>query len=148
MDRMKPSLLLIGVLVVAAFYYGYSRLITGVVEEVTKDNSKCLEMLGNTTTEVDGLTKITGSIRNNCDRKFLNVQVSFKVERTTLTGFDGPAFGNTNSNRSSNNNNSFTLPEPLVTASGHNLMPGGVWSFETFPIARGASYRLERMWGY
>jgi hypothetical protein len=128
MDRMKYSTILIGALSVAGFYYGINRMATGVVQEATTDTSNCFELIGSTTTEVDGLTKITGSIRNNCDRRFPNVQVSFKVERSTES--------------------SFHLPEPLVTASGHNVGPGGVWSFETFPITRGANYRLERMWGY
>lgn len=146
MDGMKLSALVIGVLVVAGFYYGFNRLVTGVVKEATTDTSNCFEMIGNTTTEVKGQTRITGSIRNNCERKFLNMGVSFKVERTNSSGFAG--FGGFNDKRSNTNNNSFSLPDSVVTASGRDLMPGGIWTFETSSVPRGASYRLEKMWGY
>ena len=40
----------------------------------------CLEMLGSTTTEDSGSTYAIGSVRNNCDRKFDMVTVSFKMD--------------------------------------------------------------------
>ena len=49
----------------------------------TGKGPSCLEMLGKTTTEEEeGLTYITGSIKNNCNRKFSHVVVVFKFDRT------------------------------------------------------------------
>jgi hypothetical protein len=83
----------------------------------------CLEMLGNTTTEQDGITTIIGQIRNNCEHKFGLVQVGFKLDRADKVG----------------------LPPALVFAYGRDLQPGATWEFRTAPVGKNASYRVEKI---
>jgi hypothetical protein len=52
-----------------------------VTAATTNQAGACLEMLGNTTREIDRYTYLVGSIRNNCDRKFSHVTIAFKHER-------------------------------------------------------------------
>ena len=90
----------------------------------TSDKSACLEMLGNTTTEENGSTYIAGSVRNNCDRKFGSVTVSFKLDRQS--GSAG-AFG-----------------ETIVSAYSRDVEPGQTKEFKSFaPVSKTATYRLD-----
>jgi hypothetical protein len=91
---MKSGILgLVAVLVV-----GYTlRTIYGrTVSLATTETSSCLEMVGSTTTEDEGVTYITGSFRNNCGHDIGHVTVMFKLDQAP--GAFGPsqayAYGN------------------------------------------------------
>ena len=86
----------------------------------------CLEMLGSSTIENSGVTTINGSIRNNCDRKYKSIQVSFTVD----------PIGNVNSS-------------PTVAAAyGDDLLPGKIWDFRTLPVPKNSTYRLKEISAY
>jgi hypothetical protein len=94
-----------------------------LVTAVSAAPPTCLEMLGNTTTEENGITTIVGRIRNNCNREYALVQVGFKIDRTDTVG----------------------LPPAIVSAYGRDLQPGAMWEFRTSPIAKNAAYRLDKI---
>jgi hypothetical protein len=82
----------------------------------------CLELLGSTTTEENGVTYIIGNVRNGCDQKFSSVLVTFKLDRRDNSEF----------------------PEALASAYGRNLKPGDTWSFRTtLPVSKDVTYRFD-----
>lgn len=89
----------------------------------------CLEMLGSTTTEENGVTYIIGSVRNSCDRKFGRVTVSFKVDHQRVATGE--------------------LPEFTVPAYSRNIEPGQIKEFRTSaPVSKDASYRFDSISAY
>lgn len=93
------------------------------------DKLSCLEVLGNTTTEDNGTTYIIGSVRNNCDRKFSSVTISFKLDRTP-----GPME---------------TMPEASAYAYARDVTPGQTVQFKSaIPVSKNATYRFDRVTGY
>jgi hypothetical protein len=93
------------------------------------DKKNCLVLAGSTTRETEGVTRIVGSVRNDCRRRFGNVTVAFRLYR---------------SERFSRAN----LPEAVIAGYVRDLEPGQTEDFETLPVGRGAGYRLERISGY
>ena len=84
----------------------------------------CLELLGNTTTEENATAYIVGTVRNNCDRTFGSVTVTFKLDRGA----------------------SDTLPEYSISAYARNVEPGQIKQFKTVtPISRNSTYRFDRI---
>ena len=114
------------VLVVIAFLlavYSFSDWVKQyLVKTVAAAPPTCLEMLGNTTMEENGITTIIGSIRNNCEHGYGLVQVGFKIDR--------PETG---------------LPPSLVIAYGRDLEPGETWQFRTSPVPKNAAYRVDKI---
>ena len=89
----------------------------------------CLAMLGNTTSEENGLTFIIGSIKNNCDRRFSNVTVVFKLERER-----GPTEN---------------LPEAVAYAYSSDVEPGEIRQFKTaLPISKNSIYHFDEINAY
>ncbi|MDX2153998.1 MAG: hypothetical protein SFV54_24875 [Bryobacteraceae bacterium] len=92
-------------------------------------NQACLVLAGSTTQEINGITRIAGSVRNDCDRRFLNVTVVLRLYRPAR----GPGS---------------QLPEAAVVGTVRDLEPGQTKDFTTLPVGRDASYRLERISGF
>ena len=111
---------------VCIFAAGYITrpLFQSFITSATSDKSACLEMLGNTTTEESGSTYIIGSIRNNCDRKFGSVTISFKLDRQ-----HGPMEN---------------FSEASVSAYSRDLEPGQTKEFKSFsPVSKNTTYRFD-----
>lgn len=89
----------------------------------------CLVLAGSTTREVKGVNRIIGAVRNDCDRRFLTVNIVFRLYRSSKPGAAG-------------------MPEPAAVATVRDLEPGQTKEFETLPVGRDAAFRLERISGF
>jgi hypothetical protein len=88
-----------------------------VMSKATADRSSCVALVGSSLTEKDGQSYIGGSIRNNCDSKFGQVTILFKLDR------DGVAY-----------------------AYSRDVEPGETRTFKTaIPVSRNAGYRFDRI---
>jgi hypothetical protein len=105
-------------------------LFRSFITSATSDHAAaCLEMLGNTTTEENGITYIVGTVRNNCERKFGYVTVTFKLDRQP-----GPAEN---------------LPDAPVSAYSRDVGPGQTKEFKTVvPISKNSTYRFDAISAY
>jgi hypothetical protein len=73
--------IIVGIFVLLAIRQAFVNRVQDVVKTATTDQaSTCLTMVGNTTSEIERSTYIVGSIRNNCDRKFMFVTIVFKLD--------------------------------------------------------------------
>ena len=99
------------------------------VPAMTASGNQCLVMAGSTTREQDGATYIVGSFRNECDRKFSQVTISFKLERSSGA--------------------MQSLPEAVVTAYTRDVQPGETRQFKsTMPVSRNAIFRFDAISGF
>jgi len=99
------------------------------VPSVTGSGAQCLELTGSTTRDQDSGTYIVGSFRNNCDRPYPQVTVSFKLERPS-----GPTRD---------------LPEAVVSAYERDVKPGETRNFKTaMPVPRNTIFRLDSISGF
>jgi hypothetical protein len=124
---MKAGILV----VVSIFALGFITrpLFRTFITSAKADKSTCLEMLGNTTTEENGTTYIIGSVRNNCDRKFGYVTITFKLDRQR-----GPMEN---------------FSEASVSAYSRDVEPGQTKEFKTFaPISKDVTYRFDAITAY
>jgi hypothetical protein len=100
---------------------------TSVIRSLTAGpEQSCLVLTGSTTREIDGVTRIIGSVRNDCKRRFGNVTVALHLSRSDRTN----------------------LPDPVIAGYVRDLEPGETKDFETLPVGRNASYRLDKITGY
>ena len=117
---------------VCIFAAGYITrpLFRGFILSATSNKAaECLEMLGNTTTEEDGITYIVGNVRNNCDRRFGSVTVTFKLDRKP-----GPKEN---------------MSEYPISAYARDVEPGQTKQFKTVvPISKDATYRFDAITAY
>ena len=89
----------------------------------------CLEVLGSTTSEEDGVTYIVGSLRNTCETKFSQVTVLFKLDRVP-----GPMEG---------------MSEGSAYAYSRDVEPGDVRQFKSaIPVSKDSSYRPDGISAY
>jgi hypothetical protein len=124
---MKAGILVL----VSIFALGYITrpLFRNFITSATSDKSACLELLGNTTTEENGVAFIIGSIRNNCDRKFSNVTISFKLDSTPRP-MD-------------------SLPEAGAYAYSRDVQPGQIAQFKSaLPVSKNSTYRFDGISAY
>ena len=122
-----------GILTLVSFFVlGYITrpLFRSFITSATSDHAAaCLEMLGNTTTEENGITYIIGTVRNNCERKFGSVTVTFKLERQP-----GPMEN---------------FSEVPVSAYARDVGPGQTKQFKTaMPISKNSTYRFDAISAY
>ena len=124
------SVVLFGLIAIFALRSSYTGAMNGyVIPRSTGKSPGCLAMAGNTTSLQDGQTFIIGNVRNNCDYKFSNVTVVFKVDR---------------SSRPADN-----LPPAIVYAYNSDVKPGETRRFKTaFPISKNAIYRFDGIKAY
>src|SRR5215468_2245375 len=108
---------------------GYNKLMHEVVSNSTGKAPVCIEMLGSTSSDEEGITAIVGNIRNNCDRRFGHVTVLFKLERPA-----GPLKD---------------MPEPSAYAYVSDLEPGETRPFKTaIPLSKDVMYLFEGINAY
>jgi hypothetical protein len=119
---MKPAFLLL--------LLGLTTSCTDYVRSLTAGPElSCLVLAGCTTREISGVTRIIGSVRNDCTRRFGNVTVALRLYR---------------SDRFSKAN----LPETVIAGYVRDLEPGQTKDFQTLPVGREAAFRLEKITGY
>jgi hypothetical protein len=124
---------LLGALLAVALIGGGLRfLYSRVTSAATQDNSSCLVLAGSTTSEENSRTYIIGTVRNDCDRRFLAVTVSFKVSQRS-------PFANGGDDR---------MPDMHVTAHGTNLASGESMQFKTQSFMNMTGYQLESINGF
>jgi hypothetical protein len=118
---------ILGLAGVIVIWGGIRYLYSYVISEATRDNSSCLVLEGSTTSEEDRSTYIVGSVRNNCDRRFLSVMVSFKLYPSSDDAIRTPM---------------------VISAHGSNLKPGESWQFKTSAFTHNNGYQLDSVRGY
>jgi hypothetical protein len=123
---------------------GLRVLYSRVTSAATQDNSTCLVLAGSTTTEENNQTYITGTVRNDCDRRFFTVTVTFKVSLQQPSF----AYGNSAYGSRSNTNSNDTLREMIISAHGTNLASGESMQFKTQGFMNMAGYQLESINGF
>ena len=113
---------------ISIFAFGFITrpLFQKFILSATSDKSSCLELLGNTTTEDNGTTYIIGSVRNNCDRKFSSVTISFKLDRI-----------------------SENVPAGSAYAYARDIGPNQIAQFKSaIPVSRNAIFRFDGITAY
>jgi hypothetical protein len=127
---VKPASILTLVCVLGAVYFVRTHFANWILSAASGSTPTCLELVGSTTSEVDGVTHIIGSVRNNCDRKYLYVQVAFTLDR-------------------SNDSTVRDLPEMKTSAAVRDLESGATASFQTvLPVSRNTIYRFDGITAY
>jgi hypothetical protein len=122
-----------GILVLIAIgvvIYGLNRWLPRYISaRATGKGPGCLVMLGNTTRDEENLTYIIGSIKNNCDYRFDQVTVLFKLDRVP-----GPTEN---------------LPEAVAYAYVSGVKPGETREFKTaLPVSKNSTYRFDGINAY
>src|SRR5262249_46376293 len=88
----------------------------------------CIQFVGSTTSEENGVNYVVGSVRSSCDRTYSSVTISFLADRQ---------------NSASAPRNSELSPAPFF-AYVRNLKPGATEEFRSaLPVSRSVSYRFE-----
>ena len=124
---------LLGAVIVVILLGGGLRILySRVTSAATQDQSSCLVLAGSTTTEENNQTHIIGTVRNDCDRRYFTVTVTFKVSHQS-------PFANGTSDR---------MQEMLVTAYGSNLPAGESMQFKTQGFMNMSGYQLESISGF
>ena len=128
---MKGGSILALICALGGWYYLRTHFGEWIQSAASSSTPSCLEMLGSTTSEEDGVTNIVGNIKNNCDRKYLYVQVVFTLDNSNAD----PAMRD--------------MPEPKAVASVRDLEAGATMPFKTaIPVSKNATYRLDGITAY
>ena len=127
---MKGLATILGIAVIIGGIYAVRTGFRSVITEVTTDHaSKCLSLAGHTAVTEDGHTYIEGSIRNNCDRKFGSVTVTFLLDRPR-----GPLED---------------LPKAAIYAYIRDVAARETKKFKSaFPISSDSIYRFDAISGF
>ena len=126
---MRLSGLLLFVALIGGIYAVYGHVKARVTSIGSGVGPECLALAGSTTTETDGTTYITGNLRNDCDRAFDHVTITFKLDHAPGAAFD--------------------LPQADAYAYGRDIKPGEVRAFQSaLPVSRNATYQLDNIRAY
>lgn len=128
---------------------GFRRVVTSATSDQA---AACLSLSGSTTAVEDGYTDIVGTIKNNCDRKFSQVTVSFKLDRSSsglaaaeVTTALHPAATPDRSPRRP----AMELPEAVILAYARDVQPGETRKFKSSThIHKNAVFRFDRISGF
>ena len=124
---------LLGAIIAVILVGGGLRILySRVTSAATQDQSSCLVLAGSTTTEENNRTYIMGTVRNDCDRRYFTVTVTFKVSHQS------PFANGANDN----------MQDMLVTAYGSNLAAGESMQFKTQGFTNMSGYQLESISGF
>ena len=110
------------ILIAGGLRFVYSRVMSAATTDA--DISSCLMLEGNTTTVENGVTYITGTVRNDCERGFSNVTVIFN-----LLGDD-------------------TFGQRTAMGYARGLVPHGTVPFQTQGIRKYEGHRLDSIHGF
>jgi hypothetical protein len=116
--------LMSGLLALVVLVVGVRVVYSRVMSAATEDTSHCLFLETSTTTVERGFTFITGIVRNDCDRGFSNITVTFK-----LAGDD-------------------TFGQPMAMGYARGMVPHGTVPFKTQGIAKYDGHRLDEIRGF
>ena len=151
---MKYIAFILGLLIaLVAVRYALREGLRSLVTSVTTDKAAtCLVMLGNTTREEEKFTYIVGSIKNNCDQKFGQVTIAFKLDRSSGSTVGLPEAINPYGSRVQSgqtqkfkpSGSTIDLPEALVFAYSSDVKPGETRNFKTaMHISANSTYRFD-----
>jgi hypothetical protein len=145
-----------GVLCVTTFlgiHYAVNEGVRRVATAAATDQAAaCLTMLGSTTTVDNGFTYIIGSIRNDCDRKFDNVTIAFKVDSGSASELTAPmmsSYGSKTSAPKMPTPSKMTMPDSPILAYAKNIKPGETQKFKSYShIGKNATVRFDGIKGF
>lgn len=120
---------LLGAIIAVVLLGGSLRIL---YSRVLGRGSSCLVLAGSTTTEENNRTYIMGTVRNDCDRRYFTVTVTFKVSHQSPFA----------------NGASDSMQDMLVTAYGSNLPAGESMQFKTQGFTNMSGYQLESINGF
>jgi hypothetical protein len=125
---MKISAGILALIAIFGIRYAFSGWLRDYLTTRTTGKAPvCLYLAGSTAAEEEGRTYIVGSIKNNCDRNFIDVMVLFKLDRPP--GPPGP-LGD--------------LAAPVASAYARDVKAGEVREFKTaVPVSRDTTYRFD-----
>jgi hypothetical protein len=144
------------VLVIIAFVgirYAMQEGLRKVVTSATSDHAAaCLSLSGSTTSVENGYTDIIGAFKNTCDRKFSQVTVSFKLDRSTsgstaseISSALHPGAKPDRSPRPA----AIDLPEAVILAYARDIQPGETRKFKSSThIPKNATFRFDKISGF
>jgi hypothetical protein len=119
------------IIVLGVSYYLRTHFAEWITTAVSSSTPTCFELVGSTTSEDEGVTNIVGSIRNNCTRKYLFVQIVFTLDNTNPDAAMRDRTGGS------------------AVAVVRDLEPGDTSQFKTvIPVPKDASFRLEGITAY
>ena len=114
----------IGLILIGLTLYMGGRLFhKTLVTALDTKTPACLTLAGSTISEQDGVSRIVGTVRNDCTRKFFIVNVVFALDRKDST-FAGGA---------------------KAIGSVRDIAAGTSATFQTLPVGRDTSYRFEEI---
>lgn len=144
---------LLGVVIILGIRYAMQEGLRGVVTSVTSDQAAaCLSLSGSTTAVEDGFTDIIGTFKNECNRKFSQVTVSFKLDRSSSgstaaeisTAFHPGAKTNSAPRRPA-----MEMPEAVILAYARDVKPGETRKFKSSThISKNAVFRFDKISGF
>ena len=150
---MKFVAYILGLLIAfVAVRYAMREAFRSLVTSVTTDKAAtCLVMLGNTTREEEKFTYIVGSIKNNCDQKFGQVTIAFKLDRSSGSTLSLPEAINPYGSRVQSGQtqkfkpgSTIDLPEALVFAYSRDVKPFETRNFKTaMHVSANSTYRFD-----
>jgi len=143
----------LGVVALLGVRYAIQQAFSSVVTAVTTDQAAaCLSLSGSTTAVENGNTDIIGTIKNDCNRKFSQVTVSFKIDSSS-SGFaaaeiSSPLHPGTTPERSPRRP-AMELPEAVILAYARDVQPGETRKFKSSThIHKNAIFRFDRISGF
>lgn len=143
----------LGVVALLGVRYAIQQGFRSVITGVTSDQAAvCLSLSGSTTAVENGNTDIIGTIRNDCNRKFSHVTVSFKLDRSSSayaaaeisTALHPGAAPDRSPRRPA-----MELPEAVILAYVRDVLPGETRKFKSSShIHKNAIFRFDRISGF
>jgi len=113
-----------GLMAVAVLGVGLRLVYSRVMSAATEDTSQCLMLESSTTTVENDLTYITGIVRNDCERGFPSITITFK-----LYGDD-------------------TFGQQTAMGYARGMVPHGTVPFKTQGIRKYEGHRLDEIRGF
>ena len=143
----------LGAVALLGVRYAIREAFSSVVTAVTTDQAAaCLSLSGSTTAVENGNTDIIGTIRNDCNRKFSQVTVSFKLDRSSsayaAAEISTALHPGANPDRSSRHP-AMELPEAVTLAHVRDVQPGETRKFKSSThIHKNAIFRFDGISGF
>jgi hypothetical protein len=143
----------LGVAALLGVRYAIQEGFRSMVTAATSDQAAaCLSLSGSTSAVENGNTDIVGTIRNDCNRKFSQVTVSFKLDRSSsgsaAADISATFHPGATPDRSPRRP-AMELPEAVVLAYTRDVQPGETRKFKSSThIQKNAIFRFDRISGF
>ena len=143
----------VGVVAILGVRYVIQAGFRSMVTSATSDKAAaCLSLSGSTTAVENGNTDIIGTIQNDCNRKFSQVTVSFKLDRSS-SGFAAAEISTALHPGATPDRSPrrpvMELPEAVILAYLRDVQPGETRKFKSSThIHKNAIFRFDRITGF